>query len=139
MFHFLGQILVCARTIRQYGEISVFCIIPNGSPFPSGHICLCIPFVSVCCILCDLLFHLYHHILPRNTIFCFDIISPSGILGIFRQVHGLQWGLSDSKSSQLIMYNTKLYSLMRLQFWSSGESKQPLYCHYSQVHSDPEW
>ena len=36
-------------------------------------------------------------------------------------------------------YDTKLHLVMRLYFKRSRECGVPLHCHYSQVHSDPEW
>ena len=36
-------------------------------------------------------------------------------------------------------YDTKIYLMIRLLFWSSGECEITLHCHYSQVHSDLEW
>ena len=36
-------------------------------------------------------------------------------------------------------YDVKLHLVARYQLWSSGECGVPLHCHYSQVHSDPEW
>ena len=50
--HFLSQILVGAYTICHYGEISVSCAIPNGSPSPTSSAFSCIPFVLVSCIHC---------------------------------------------------------------------------------------
>ena len=35
-------------------------------------------------------------------------------------------------------YDTKLCLMMRILFWSSGKCGESLYCHYSQVHSDPQ-
>ena len=36
-------------------------------------------------------------------------------------------------------YNTKPRQILRIWFWKSKECKVPLYCYYSQVHSDPDW
>ena len=36
-------------------------------------------------------------------------------------------------------YNTKMHLMVRHQFWRSEECGVSLHCHYSQVHSDPEW
>ena len=36
-------------------------------------------------------------------------------------------------------YDVKLHLVARYQLWNSGECGVPLHCHYSQVHSDPEW
>ena len=36
-------------------------------------------------------------------------------------------------------FDTKLHLMVKLQFQSSGECGVHLHCHYSQVHSDPEW
>ena len=36
-------------------------------------------------------------------------------------------------------YDVKLHLVARFQLWNSGECGVPLHCHYSQVHSDPEW
>ena len=36
--HFLRWILDCAYTICSYGEISISCTIPNGSPSPPSHV-----------------------------------------------------------------------------------------------------
>ena len=33
--------------------------------------------------------------------------------------------------------NSKFHIMVRLQFWSYRESRIPLHCHYSYVHSDP--
>ena len=35
-------------------------------------------------------------------------------------------------------HNTKLHLVVRLQFWSSEQREVPIYCHHSQVHSDPK-
>ena len=35
--------------------------------------------------------------------------------------------------------NVKLHLVARFRFRSPGECGVPLHCHYSQVHSDPEW
>ena len=36
-------------------------------------------------------------------------------------------------------YDTKLYLMVRLQFWRSGECIIPFHCHYCWVYSDLEW
>ena len=36
-------------------------------------------------------------------------------------------------------YDTKLYLMVRIQFWNFEECGVTLHCHYSLVHSDPEW
>ena len=43
-YHFLGNILFCAYAVFHYGEISVSCTIPSGSPFPLSHAYSCISF-----------------------------------------------------------------------------------------------
>ena len=51
--HILGQSLVCAYTIYQYGKILISCTFLCGSPFLTSHVYSCIPFEPVYCI------HLY--------------------------------------------------------------------------------
>ena len=43
--YFLGQILVCAYTICQHGEILIYCTIFSGLTFPRSHAYFCISFV----------------------------------------------------------------------------------------------
>ena len=37
---------------------------------------------------------------------------------------------------RLFGFDTKLYLIVRLQFWRSNECGVPLHCYYSQVHSE---
>ena len=59
--HFLGRILDCAYTICSYGQISISCTIPSGSPSPPGRVSSC-SFLLAYCIhqVDDCSFHLYH-------------------------------------------------------------------------------
>ena len=36
-------------------------------------------------------------------------------------------------------YNTKLHLVVRFQLWRSGECRVCIHCHYSQIHSEPDW
>ena len=50
-----------------------------------------------------------------------------------KSIHPLphsQWGLEYANSIPL---------MVRLQFWSSEDWEVSFYCHYSQIHSEPEW
>ena len=62
--HSLGQMLDCAYTICSYGQISISCTIPSGSPCQPNHVKSHTPSVLICCIrlLCDWWFHLCHRI-----------------------------------------------------------------------------
>ena len=52
--YFLGQVLGCAYTICSYGQISISCTSPSGSPCQPSHVQSYIPSL-ICCIrlLCD--------------------------------------------------------------------------------------
>ena len=71
-FNSPGRILGCVYTICSYGEISISCTIPNGSPFPPNRVKSYTP-VLVCWnrLLRDWWFFLCHHI----TYICCCVLS----------------------------------------------------------------
>ena len=62
--HFLWQVLGCAYTICSYGQISISCTSPSGSPCPTSRVKFYIPSALICCIrlLYDWWFHLCQRI-----------------------------------------------------------------------------
>ena len=58
------RILGFASTIWSYGQISISCTIPSGSPSPPTRVKSFTLFTLVYCthLLCDLSYRLYHHI-----------------------------------------------------------------------------
>ena len=62
--HFLGQDPACSNTTRSYGQISVFCTIPRGSPFPPRLVQNSTYFALICWIRLSFFwsFRLDHHI-----------------------------------------------------------------------------
>ena len=50
LFITFSRMDVCAYIILLYGQVSIFCTIPRGSPSLPTHDWSCTPFVLVCCI-----------------------------------------------------------------------------------------
>ena len=94
--HSLGQILVCAYTIFQFGKILISCTIPSGSPFLSSNASPCFLYMLFYCIclLCGKPSHLCPHRRSLHGIMskvldCGIIVSPKSsctIMFTFRQI-----------------------------------------------------
>ena len=68
-------------------------------------------------------------------------LNPVGCVGNckIRRLHlcrGIRPHLPSNKGP---LYDTKLYLIVRLQFWRFGECGVPFHCYYTSVYSDPEW
>ena len=69
--------MIFTYSICSYGQFSMPCTIPFGSPFPPNCAWSCTPFVLFCCILllCDWVFHLCHHISQISNAFAHNQFS----------------------------------------------------------------
>ena len=82
MSHFPGQILGCAYTICSHGQIQTFCTIPSESLCPPSFVK---SYTLSALTYCDRSFQLYRHItyicyFVASCLFCFDLVSPYGVV-----------------------------------------------------------